>query len=95
MSDLINRQDAIDGFYEMASNTDYLCTVSDYVKFLESMTSAEIVFCKDCTHFHYDFWADVNGIPLIVGHEMCDFWGEGCKTKEGAFCSFAERRIDG
>ena len=40
MSDLISRQDAIDGFYEMASNTDYLCTVSDYIHFLETMTSA-------------------------------------------------------
>ena len=41
MSDLIDRQAAIDGFYEMASDTDHLCTVGDYVKFLESMTSAQ------------------------------------------------------
>ena len=38
--DLISRQGAIDGFYEMACDTDRLCTVSDYVHFLETMTSA-------------------------------------------------------
>lgn len=37
--DLISRQSAIDGFYEMACTTDTLCTVGDYVKFLESMTA--------------------------------------------------------
>ena len=39
--DLIDRQMAIDGFYEMASDMDYLCTVSDYVSFLESLPSAQ------------------------------------------------------
>ena len=41
MNDLISRQMAIDGFYEMASDMDYLCTVSDYVSFLESLPSAQ------------------------------------------------------
>lgn len=41
MSDLIDRQAAIDGFYEMASDMDYLCTVSDYVSFLESLPSVQ------------------------------------------------------
>ena len=41
MSDTISRQAAIDGFYEMASDMDYLCTVSDYVSFLESLPSAQ------------------------------------------------------
>ena len=30
MHDLISRQVAINGFYEMASNIDHLCTVNDY-----------------------------------------------------------------
>lgn len=51
----------------------------------------EVVRCKDCTHFHYDFWANVNGIPLIVGHEICDFWGNGCKTQEDGFCAYGKR----
>lgn len=39
--DLISRQVAIDGLYEMASDTDHLCTVSDYVSFLESLPSEQ------------------------------------------------------
>lgn len=37
MNDTISRQDAIDGLYEMASDIDHLCTVKDYVDFLESL----------------------------------------------------------
>lgn len=39
--DLISRRVAIDGFYEMASDMDHLCTVSDYVSFLESLPPAQ------------------------------------------------------
>lgn len=45
MDDLISRKAAIDGFYEMASDTDHLCTVSDYVSFLETLPSEE----SECT----------------------------------------------
>lgn len=41
VGDMISRQAAIDGLYEMASDIDHLCTVGDYVKFLESLPSAE------------------------------------------------------
>ena len=54
MSDLISRQAAIDGFYEMAIDTDHLCTVSDYVHFLETMNSAEPKVSG-----HYDNWKDL------------------------------------
>lgn len=39
--DAVSRQAAIDGFYEMASDMEHLCTVSDYVSFLESLPSAQ------------------------------------------------------
>ena len=39
--DTISRKEAIDGFYEMASDTDHLCTVGDYISFLESLSSAQ------------------------------------------------------
>lgn len=45
-TDCISRQVAIDGFYEMASDMNHLCTVSDYVSFLESLPSAESVRMK-------------------------------------------------
>ena len=47
MNDLISKQTAIDGFYEMASDMDHLCTVSDYVSFLESLPSAQPEPCED------------------------------------------------
>lgn len=58
---------------------------------LEDLPSAqpEIIRCKDCKHFHYDMPYVIQGIP-VLGHEVCDFWGDGCKTSENGFCSFAE-----
>ena len=53
----------------------------------------EIISCKDCGHFHYDMPCVVQGVP-VLGHEVCDFWGFGCKTSENGYCSFAERRED-
>ena len=46
--------------------------------------------CKDCKYFEYDSWAKVNGIPLIVAHEICKKWGDGCKTKEDGYCFLFE-----
>ena len=53
----------------------------------------EIIYCKDCKHFHYDMPYIIQDIP-VLGHEVCDFWGDGCKTSENGFCSYAERRTD-
>jgi len=59
----------------------------DYIELVK-----KLILCKDCKHFSYDVVGLVDGIPLIVGHEMCDFWGDGCKTSENGWCSYAERR---
>lgn len=45
--------------------------------------------CKDCKYFEYDNVAKVDGIPLIVAHEICTKWG--CKTKEDGYCFLFER----
>lgn len=50
--------------------------------------------CKCCKHFEYDVFATVDGIPLIVGHEMCNKWGNGCKTKEDGYCFLFEPKDD-
>ena len=52
----------------------------------------ERIRCKDCKHFEYDHVEKVDGIPLIVGHEICKRWGEGCKTSENGWCFLAERK---
>lgn len=42
--------------------------------------------CRDCKYFEYDSVAKVDGIPLIVAHEICSKWGNGCKTREDGYC---------
>lgn len=50
----------------------------------------EIGYCKDCKYFEYDSVAKVDWIPLIVAHEICNKWGDGCKTKEDGYCFLFE-----
>lgn len=99
MSDSISRQAAIDGFYEMASDMDHLCTVSDYVSFLESLPSAqpEIIQCKDCKHRPFDS-EDTQGFGVEFPDEMCpcqcdDGW-YNWRPNDDWFCANAERRDD-
>ena len=47
--------------------------------------------CKDCKYFEYDSVGKVDGMPLIVAHEVCTKWGEGCKTEEDGFCFMFEK----
>ena len=49
--------------------------------------------CKDCKYFEYDSVAKVDGIPLIVAHEICSRWGNGCKTKEDGYCFLFEPKM--
>ncbi len=49
-----------------------------------------IGYCKDCKYFEYDSVAYLDNIPLIVAHEICNRWGEGCKTKEDGYCFLFE-----
>lgn len=54
----------------------------------------KVVRCKDCKSFELDSWAEVNGNPLIIAHEVCTAWGRGCKTDPNGFCFMGERRQD-
>ena len=46
--------------------------------------------CKNCKYFEYNSVAKVDGVPLIVAHEICSKWGDGCKTKEDGYCFLYE-----
>ena len=63
--------------------------VEEIIKALEQ--EPKTVHCKECKHFEYDSVAKVDGIPLIVAHEICSRWGDGCKTKEDGYCFLFER----
>lgn len=72
-------------------------TCKDGEKMREAIMTLEeqepkIGYCKDCKHFEYDSVAKVDGIPLIVAHEICNKWGDGCKTKEDGYCFLFEPR---
>lgn len=48
--------------------------------------------CKNCRFFEYDSVARVDGVPLILGHEVCKKWGDGCKTREDGYCFLFEAK---
>ena len=66
--------------------------LKDYKRLLEQ--KPKIGHCKDCKYFEYDSVAKVNGIPLIVAHEICSRWGNGCKTKEDGYCFLFEPKAE-
>ena len=102
--DAISRQAAIDiiqnwldfdaGYSDGEKNV-MGCAI-DELKGLPSVRVAEKVGeCKACKYFEYDSFAKVNGIPLIVAHEICSKWGDGCKTRENGYCFLFENREEG
>jgi len=58
---------------------------------MPSSAIPEIIRCRDCKHFRQEVWEKVCGVPLIVAHEICLKWGNGCKTSPDGFCFMAER----
>lgn len=58
-----------------------------------TIEAVEVVRCKECKHFEYDHPYIIQGIP-VLGHEVCNAWGDGCKTDENGYCFMAERRED-
>lgn len=64
----------------------------DVEAYMNQHDIVEVVRCKDCKHFEYNHWEKVNGVPLIVAHEICKRWGDGCKTREDGFCFIGERK---
>lgn len=74
------------------SDYKYYEYLYDHLSTLPSVNPQEpkIGHCKDCKYFEYDSVAKVDGIPLIVAHEICSRWGDGCKTKEGGYCFLFE-----
>ena len=58
----------------------------DDIENLPPVTPQKMGHCKDCKYFESARVAKVDGIPLIVAHEICSRWGDGCKTKEDGYC---------
>lgn len=92
MSDYIDREK----FIKLLVNRDLreisTKTIGECLDKAEVADVVEVVRCKGCRHFQRNVLRKVNGVPIIVGHEMCDFWGDGCKTNENDYCSYGERK---
>ena len=59
-----------------------------------TIDAVPVVRCKDCVYFDLNHFETVNGVPIIVAHEICTFWGNGCKTRVDGYCSFARKDGD-
>lgn len=98
MNELISRQDAIIQLSHNKNKGDeeWKLAVESDIQTIWKLPSVrpEIIRCKNCKYFEYDHFENVNGIPLIVAHEICIRWGngDGVKTSENGYCFLAERR---
>lgn len=92
----MTREEALEELKEIRFNLNY--KVNGTSRFDEALDMAikalEQGHCKDCKYFEYDSLAKVNGIPLIVAHEICERWGDGCKTSEDGYCFLFETKED-
>ena len=95
--DAISRQAVLEMAYDMSEidgeHFTEQCMVVDIegIQKLSPVTpQPKIGQCKDCKYFEYDSLAKVNGIKLIVAHEICKRWGDGCKSKEDGYCFLFE-----
>ncbi len=95
MSDFISRQAAVDAM-NYADDMGTIRSILDVLDVLRTLPSAdvvEVVRCKDCIHFELDKPYIIQGVP-VLGHEVCNAWGDGCKTDQNGFCFMGERRTE-
>ena len=93
MDDLISRQAVLDlAKFDERDGLGSIIHAFD-VERLPSINPQKTGMCKDCKFFEYDSVANVDGIPLIVAHEICSKWGGGCKTREDGFCFLFEAKL--
>ena len=96
--DCISRQELLNAIFQKEYGHDYDENTDiinlKYVDIIKGMSSVEpekkTGYCKNCKYFEYDSVAKVDGIPLIVAHEICNRWGKGCKTSEDGYCFLYE-----
>lgn len=92
--ELISRQAAIDRAVSIPMfGRDVKMVAVSEIKNLSS-AQPEVIYCKDCKYFELDHFEKVEGfpIPIIIAHEICMKWGEGCQSSVDGWCFKAERR---
>ena len=93
VEDTISRKAAIDCFW---TKERYFRDALDVIKDIRQLPpeQPEVVKCKDCKYFELDHFlkSDRFQIPIIVAHEVCMKWGNGCQSSIDGWCFMAERR---
>ena len=63
------------------------------VNILDRLERYESIRCDKCKYYEEDHFAVVDGVPIIVAHEICTKWADGCKTKSDGHCHmFKEKK---
>lgn len=52
----------------------------------------KLVRCKECKYYEHDSWGTIDGVDIIIAHDICNKWGGGCKTSEHGFCHLGEKK---
>lgn len=80
MAEYIKKEDVLDEAYWHGRYTvqnSYLTGVEAVdVEDIKKMETIDIIKCKECKHFELNPITVIDGIPLILTHEICHFWGE-------------------
>lgn len=97
MAEYIKKEDVLDEAYwhgdRYTVHNPYPSGVEAVdVEDIEKMETIDIVKCKECKYFELNPITVIDGIPLILTHEICHFWGRGCKTSQDSFCFYGERK---
>lgn len=79
-------------------NNDAYEAIEECIKAVEeapTVDAVEVTRCKDCKHYLRNKIYVIEGMP-IMGNQVCEKWGDGCRTDENGFCFMGERRkVDG
>lgn len=89
--DAISRREALNCINDTWGDYFILNELFERIDKLPSVTQkSNTGHCKECKYFEYDSVGKVDGMPLIVAHEICNKWGDGCKTSEDGYCYLFE-----
>ena len=87
-TDAISRQAVLEWCGDINMDV-YTNEIKEFILSLPSV-QPKTGHCKDCKYFEHDSAVKVGGAPLIVAHEICSRWGNGCKTREEGYCFLFE-----
>lgn len=76
--------------------SEYIVKETNYPLASGQEVVGELIRCKDCKYFELDHFEKVEGfpVPIIVAHEICMKWSDGCRTSKDGWCFMGERRTD-